>query len=519
MRYVFGSFTAPRYERCFARLIFWAGLFVVLLPMLTSAATLKVASPASPSSYANIYNSLPTAIAQTPGAILDPLLRLGPNNSLEPVLAESWQSDGLNQWTFKLRKDVVFSNGEPFDSFAVKSAIEFLQSPAGATQVLATEVRGITRILTPDASTVVFVTDQPDAILPKRLSIIFMVPPRAFAEMGLEKFNQAPIGTGPYVLKAWGLSSGKTTIEANPLAWSPPRQIDRVEIYPLKDPITRVQALTAGQVDIAFAVNYDDIPYLRQQGFVVTAKQESQILALAFRTTGTEPSPLKDVRVRQALNYAVDKKAIAEAIYFDFAQPTGQGAIAGTTGYNPEIAPYPYDPARARVLLAEAGYPGGFFLNGQIVTGQYVGDASVYQKVASDFAQIGVTLELNTTTQQEWIKSYATGDWGAAQAIGITWQSAVYGDLMRAIQPFSCRKYGAFFCAPEIEPMIDESQSIFDPMVRERKLQDIMARLHDLAPTLFLVNISTVIAASDAVHDIVATRSGFRFERMTVSPP
>ena len=484
-----------------------------------AAVTLRVASASPSLSFTNEpFNTLPTAISQAPAAIFDPLLRLGPDGQMEAVLAESWTATSPTTWEFKLRKGVVFSNGEPFDAAAVKYTIEWLKSPAARTQLIASEVRVVERIDVVDPHTVVFTTAKPDAVLPKRLSIVYMVPPTAFAELGVENFRRAPIGTGPYAIKEWGQERGRMILEANPTAWLKPRQIDRVEVFSLIDPITRVQALTSNQVDIAYAVNHDDLDHLREIGFNISVKQESQVMALALRSDGPPGAALTDVRVRQALNYAVDKEGIAKVFYNGLAQAVGQGAIAGTFGYNPDIKPYPYDPAKAKSLLAEAGFANGLKLKARIVTGQYVGDAAVYQKMAADLAAVGVQVELNGILPQEWMQIYTVGDWHETDAISISWQSAVYGDTIRAIEPFSCRKPGKFFCAPDLEPLIDASNANLDPAGRERQLQQIMARLHDEAPTIFLVNLTTVIAFSPRVKDIVATRSGFRFERMTLTP-
>ena len=495
-----------------------AFLFTLCVTAESFAVTLRVAAAAPPSGFSNPYNTLPTAISQAPAAIFDPLLRLGPDGSMEPVLALSWTPTSPTTWEFKLRPGVVFSNGEPFDAAAVKFVIDYLKSPAAASLLIATEVRGVEEVIVQDPHTAIIRTRTPDAVLPKRMSIVYMAPPKAFAEMGLEAFSRAVIGTGPYRLKEWGDARGKTVLESSPTAWAQPRQIDRVEVFNLLDPITRVQALTSGQIDIAYAVNHDDLEPLRDLGFQILIRQESQVLALALRADGAASPALADPRVRQALNYAVDKVGIATTFYHGAAQPAGQGAIAGTTGYNPDIKPYPYDPARAKALLVEAGYGAGLKLAARIVTGQYVGDGAVYQKMTADLAAVGVQLSLRSVLPLDWIRMYTGGDWNGADALSISWQSAVYGDTIRAIEPFSCRKPGRFFCAPDIEPLIDASNANLDPSGRDRQLQQIMARLHDLAPTIFLVNLTTVIASSPRVQDIVATRSGFRFERMSVTP-
>jgi ABC-type transport system substrate-binding protein len=111
---------------------------------------------------------------------------------------------------------------------------------------------------------------------------------------------------------------------------------------------------------------------------------------------------------------------------------------------------------------------------------------------------------------------YTSGDWGGADIISTTWNSASLGDTIRAIETFSCRKPGAFFCAQEIEPLIDLSNAELDPVKRESTLRDIMARYHDLAPSIFLVNLTSVYAHSARVKTLVLGRTGLSFEQMEV---
>jgi dipeptide transport system substrate-binding protein len=220
------------------------------------------------------------------------------------------------------------------------------------------------------------------------------------------------------------------------------------------------------------------------------------------------------VRVRQALNFAVDTSAIADILLRGTAQAVGQGAIEGVTGHNPNIKSYPHDPARAKALLAEAGHAKGLKLVARIQTGAVPESASIYQKVAADLAAVGVTLELRPILPQEWVRMYTSGDWGGADIISTTWNSASYGDTIRAIETFSCRKPGAFFCERALEPLIDASNTELDAVKREAILQDMMARYHDLAPSIFLVNLTSVYAHGKRVKEIVLGRTGLAFEQM-----
>ena len=316
------------------------------------AATLRVASADWPPGLGNPFASIAQSSSHTRSAIFDALTRFSPEGTLEPALALSWAPVDATTWRFTLRPDVVFSNGEPFNAAAVKYVFDYLRSPVAARQLISEETRGIRDVRVVDDLTVDIRTRRSDAILPKRISLIMMVPPRAWAALGPERFGQRPIGTGSYVMKDWGQKTGKTIIEVNPTSWRPPVAIDRVEIVPLKDAIARVQALLSDQVDVTQGIGHEDLADLQEQGYSVSIEADAQVLALALRNVDNKGSPLQDIRVRQALNYAVNKDAIAHDILRDTVQAVGQGAIPGVAGYNPNVKPYPYDPAKAKALLA-----------------------------------------------------------------------------------------------------------------------------------------------------------------------
>ncbi len=498
-----------------------SGFSLLLLAVFCAAqaesATLRIASPSLPPGLGNPYGSIAQSSSHTRSTILDGLVRLSPEGQLQPALALAWQPTDARTWRFKLRPNVTFSNGEPFNAGAVKATIDWLKGPDARSQLMAAEVRGISEVRIVDDLTVDLLTAQTDAVLPKRLALIMIVPPVAWAKIGVEGFTQAPIGTGSYVLKDWGQGTGKTIIETNPTSWRKPQQITRVELYPLKEAVSRVQALTSGRVDMTQAFGPEDVASLQELGFQVHNQQEPQIMAMALRNVGNQGKPLNDVRVRQALNYAVDKSAIADVILRGTAQAVGQGAIKGVTGFNPAIKPYPHDIAKAKALLAEAGYGAGLKLSARIQLAASTEAAAIFQKVAADLADVGVTLELRPIQGPEWVRIYTSGEWGDADIISSTWNAASYNDTIRAIETYSCRKPGAFFCDPSIEPQIDASNAELDGAKREVILQNIMARYHDLAPTIFLVNLTSVYAHSARVKNIVLGPTSLWFEEMQLA--
>ena len=143
-------------------------------------------------------------------------------------------------------------------------------------------------------------------------------------------------------------------------------------------------------------------------------------------------------------------------------------------------------------------------------------DEAVYVQVAQDLARVGVNMELRSLIGQEWVHKFFSGDWGKADVLSMTWTTGAYSDTIRAIETFSCAKPGAFFCTPNLMPLIQESNRTFDIAKREQMLQDLMLTLHDLAPSIFLYPFAVIIAHRPSVENVVIGPGGLMFDRMRI---
>ena len=182
------------------------------------------------------------------------------------------------------------------------------------------------------------------------------------------------------------------------------------------------------------------------------------------------------------------------------------------SGYNPEIKPYPYNPKRAKDLLNEAGYQNGFNFKAEVlITGGVTEAASMYQKIAQDLSNVGVTMNVQPLQGPQWISKYFSGNWGQADSISATWNSAAYWDVIRAIEIFSCKKPGAFFCIPELMNEIESTHSMFSKEERSVALKELSKKMHDLAPSLFLLEIVDIIALKKKFYN-----TKFRHKQLAV---
>lgn len=464
-------------------------LTIGVMSSVANAETLRIATSGRVPNLGNPYASMMTRGMHPSAVMFDALTKLGRNGEINPVLATHWEATSPTRWVFSLRDDVTFANGEPFNAGAVVAVFDFLAQPESRGLFMAGEARNIEEVRAIDGYTVEFNTKKPDAILPKRLSLIFMVPPRAWSDLGQDEFALHPIGSGPYQLEDWGFQSGHYTLKRNAASWrtiQTPGTPDVMEFYVAADAVSRSQSLIAGQVHMVFNLGLDQLEDLEAQGFAAHTLESPHIEGLALRYTSPD-HPFADVRVRRALNMAVDRQTIADIILYGKAQPNSQGALPMTFGYNPDIPPYPYDPDAARALLAEAGYADGLSFDAVVRTQAAAPEnLQIYQKVAQDLAAVGVQVEMRGVQAAEWIRMWFTGEWNGADILAMNWSSSIYMDAIRSIENASCLKPTPFFCQPDMVPRIEATNAIFDEERRRAALQAIMAELHDLSPTLLL---------------------------------
>ncbi|AZI57218.1 peptide ABC transporter substrate-binding protein [Nakamurella antarctica] len=329
------------------------------------------------------------AVIQYAEAVYDPLLRKKADATIEGNLATDFTyNDTLTELTLKLRDGVVFSDGEKFDGEAVKANLEHAQKAAGSA---AEAAKSISSVSVTDPSTVVLKLAAPNPGLLSALATYagFMVSPKALAA---GTAATEPIGTGPYVLDAANSQKASSYLfTKNPAYWnSEAFPFGSVVIKPFEDFTARFNALKTGQIQFMYGKN-DMVDEAKASGLTVgTVPGEWQGVIMQDRA-GTVLPALADVRVRQAINMAFDRQTIVDTYYGGFAQVSEQTFNPASEAWVDALnTKYPYDPAAAKALLAEAGYPNGFELPIGYSTGfmdplvaivtQYLGDIGITVK-------------------------------------------------------------------------------------------------------------------------------------------
>jgi peptide/nickel transport system substrate-binding protein len=446
------------------------------------ASVLRVGVQSLPPGQGNPFSALGSPSIYTWSAMFDALTLVNAKGEPTPALATEWKSTSPTTWTFKLRPGLTFGNKEKLDAAAVVATFDYLQSEQGKATVVGRELLTLSAAKAISETEVEFTTAKPDPIVPNRVASMYVVPPKAWAELGPKGFAAKPVGSGSYQVESW--NPGKVVFTAFDGSWRKPK-VSRLELAEIGDPAARLQALQSGQLDLALGLAPDQLHRIKEAGAVAQVNPAPQVMSLAFVTTkGT--SPLTDRRVRQALNYAVDKQSIVDKLMAGLGKPASQGATPGAFGHAEDVVPYPYEPEKAKQLLAEAGFGNGFDLTAEVVVGTFPADAEIYQAMAADLAKVGVKVTLRQVKFADWLDKYTKGSWDS-QAFGLSWNTAPTLDASRPYALFSCAKKPAFFCDEAVMPLQSKASAEFDASKRAAALAELAKAVHDNPPSLLLV--------------------------------
>ena len=387
-----------------------SALLLALLPAAAAAQNLTVATGAPPTSVdPHFYNAAPNFALSM--HIFDRLVERDAEVRAYPGLAASWEAIAPTVWEFRLRPGVTWHDGRPFTSedvaFSVARPPLVPNSPASFSPF----VRAIQRTEVVDAHTVRFHTALPHPLLPIELGSIAMVAKHAAEGRTTEDFNsgRAAVGTGPYRL-ASSIPGDRFELVRNDNWFGQREPWSRVTYRVIANDTARTAALLSGDVDLIDQVPSTDLARLKRDPRVSIAEiQGLRLIFIAFdhSRTGSLPqvsdhegrplpvNPFMDVRVRRALNIAVNRDALVERVMEGAAAPAGQWMPPGTTTHAPDVPVPAFDVEGARRLLAEAGYPQGFRMTLFTPNDRYPNDARTAQAVAQMWTRIGVRTQVD----------------------------------------------------------------------------------------------------------------------------
>jgi peptide/nickel transport system substrate-binding protein len=452
-----------------------------LIATASLAETLRIATTAIPARRGDPYAAI--AMPATIGlqSVYDQMTYMLEDGSVGPGLAVAWKATSPKTWELALRPGVTFHNGEPLTADAVVTSVEFLNTLEGRKTVTGANLYQIAGARRIDDLTVELTLSEPDAILPLHLSAWRLPPPTAWKLLGPDGFVTRPIGTGPYRVVSW--SENKIESERFAEGWRPGR-VERIEINSTPDQTARLQAFTSGSFDLAVALGPDDREIVESVGGTLRARLAPVVQYIGFLTVNG--GPITDARVRRALNYAVNRPAILSGILGGHTRLVSQIAFPGAFGFNPDLVPYPHDPAKARALLKEAGVEQGFEMVINIVPGRGANDVAVQQQIAQDLRDIGLKVELRANTQGAQLQSLFFG-----KMTGTGFNMFTRGhDTLTEYRFRSCTglatERAPYHCDPTILPKVKAAYAAADPAEARRLVQEILAYEYDNPPGIFL---------------------------------
>ena len=408
---------------------------------------------------------------------------------LVPSLAESWKELDATTWEVKLHQGIKFHNGEPFNAEAAAFSINRVINPEYKSEQISffstiTEAKAI------DDTTLQVITIGPDPTLPARLYWLKMVPPQYATDAD---FGTKPVGTGPYKFVEW-VRDDHVTLEANPDYWGATKPtIAKVTIRPIKEEVTRLAALKAGEVDLVRGL----IPEYVSE---VPKALSTPGLEFPWLRLNTLVGPLTDKRLRQAINYALNKEELAQSLYSGYAVPAdGQILTPGHFGYNPNVKAYPFDLEKAKQLIQEAGY------NGEEIefvgeAGRWLKDKELIEAVAQQLREAGLNIKVNIVEWSQWLDLLFAGA-DKAPVIQFSAHSNELLDADRTLSAmFESTGSQTAYKNPQFDQLVDAARTETDLAKRADEYHQAVQIAYDDAAIGFLLNLKDIYGMTQRVE-------------------
>lgn len=426
------------------------------------------------------------------GNIFDTLLARDPKTAaVKPFLATSFETLDDTTWEFKLRDGIKFQNGEPFNADAVKFSIERilspdLKSPQRANYSL------VDRVEVVDPLTARIVTSKPFPALPAYLTTHRVVPPKYTEEKGADYLAANPVGTGPYKFVEWA-KGDRITLEANPEYWNGTPPAKRVVFRAVPEGSTRIANLVSGRSDLILGVTPDDIERLKgQPGLTVHRTPTERIAYLMMQALDTFDSPTKNLKVRQAISYAIDRESLLNVLLKGSGKIVNEMLSPQHVGYDPGISPYSYDPKKAKSLLQEAGFGIGLKLAFLTSPTYNVGNL-VVQALQEMLGQVGIKIDISSIEWSLYLKKIQTKDW---QDIRFGQWSCSCLDADGVLYPLYDSQSGwSAYSNPQVDAALEEGKSTLDPAKRKEAYAKALRIVRDDNPVLPLWQVEAIYGA------------------------
>ncbi len=434
---------------------------------------------------------------------------------VEPALATSWTiSEDGTEYTFELRDGVEFHDGAPFNAQAVEFNFDRMLDESHPYHdtgpfPLAFFFSAVEDVEAVDGDTVKFTLKEPYAPFLSNLAYPtgLIVSPEAVKKHGAD-FGRNPSGTGPFAFAEWE-ANAKVAVTRNERYWDGAPSLDAVVFRPITDANTRVAEMLSGGIDVMVEIPPDSVSTFDGNGFTLHEQAGPHVW---FLILNAKEGPFSDRRVRQAVNYAIDKKALVENVLQGTAQiAAGPTPPAFAWAYNDALEPYPHDPGKARALIEESGHAGASLTFYVTEGGSGMLDpVAMGAAIQADLAKVGFDVKIETYEWNTFLGKVNPGLEGKADMAEMAWMTNDPDTL-----PFLALRTGAwpdkggfnsgYYSNPEVDALLEAARGSTDQAERARLYKEMQEIVHDDAPWAFIANWKQNAAIADVV-------SGFQLQ-------
>ncbi|MGO4667527.1 ABC transporter substrate-binding protein [Bosea sp. 2RAB26] len=448
--------------------------------------------------------------------VFDTLTWSGDKLQIEPRLATSWKAIEPSVWEFKLRPGVKFHDGSDFTAEDVKFSIERIPVVAGPNPTTI-YVRRVKEVKIIDPLTVHIVTDGPAPNLPNDFIRLFIVSHKAAAGLTKDNANEAfntgkaAVGTGPYKFVSW-TPKDQLVLERFDGYWGEKEPWARVLRKELPNDAARVAQLKAGQVDIIVRAPASDVPTLKRDSkLAVTTVDTVYVFNMELDMRDKSPqvsakdgsplpkNPLQDVKVREAIDLAIDRPSLAEIAMEGLGSPVNQLVTPDIAGYNKSLPALKPDLAKAKKLMEEAGYANGFKVAFSFTNDRLPGDRQVGTSIAQMLARIGIDVNANAQPGAVFFPARLRGDFSMSMSGWGTLTGESNYTLSSVVHSNDpAKKLGAFnvlgYKNAALDKLIEDAAVEMDEAKRNKFLSDANAIVAQDRPRLPIVAVGSAWA-------------------------
>ncbi len=472
------------------------------------AGELRVAIPWTPETLDPTMN-LASIRAAIGAALFDSLVGRDAEGRIVPELAQAWKLVDDTTWQFRLRRNVVFHDGELFNAEAVRFTVERVLDPNQKSPNRA-NIAEIVRVDVLDDFTLNLVTRQPYAVLLNRLVDFPIVPPKYTAQKGNLGQALRPVGTGPFRFVEL-VKDERLVVEAFDRHWRGAPGLARIVFKPIPEPFTRAAALRNGEVDVITTVpptlarELERVAGLRVHR--VPSTWQIYLGLNAFRT------PLADVRVRRALNYATDVAAIIKTVLDGNGRRMRGPFTPNMFGYDAALTGYAPDAARARQLLAETGYPDGLEVTLESPAGRYQGDKEIAEALGGQWRKGGFKPKVAVAEWGAYVKRYLGRQFQDAYLLGLGGPMQDADELYNLV---SSKGRGLYYKNERVDRLFDLGRGTLDPAKRRAVYGQLARAMLEDATWVFLLQQVDIYATRERLAWTPRADQWMRFHQATL---